>query len=141
MKSNIRIFIKDFRIKNWLEKVVEKLERLEKLKPEQISIVIVGDRRIQTLNQKYRRKNEVTDVLSFAQTDIDEKYKLIKDYYLGEIFINFRQAERQAENIKDEILSLLVHGYLHLKGYTHDNDKGMTEIKKLTEKIVLKIIK
>ena len=141
MKSNIRIFIKDFRIKNWLEKVVEKLERLEKLKPEQISIVIVGDRRIQTLNQKYRRKNEVTDVLSFAQTDIDEKYKLIKDYYLGEIFINFRQAERQAENIKDEILSLLVHGYLHLKGYTHDNDKDMTKMKKLTEKIVLKIIK
>jgi len=141
MKSNIRIFIKDFRIKNWLEKVVEKLEKLERLKPEQISIVIVGDQGIKTLNQKYRKKNEVTDVLSFVQSDIEAKYRLTNDQYLGEIFIDFRQAERQAENIKDEILSLLVHGYLHLKGYTHDNDKDMTKMKKLTEKIVLKIIK
>ena len=141
MKSNIRIFIKDFRIKNWLEKVVEKLEKLERLKPEQISIVIVGDQGIKTLNQKYRKKNEVTDVLSFVQSDIEAKYRLTNDQYLGEIFIDFRQAERQAENIKDEILNLLVHGYLHLKGYTHDNDKDMTKMKKLTEKIVLKIIK
>ena len=67
--------------------------------------------------------------------------KLIKDYYSGEIFINFRQAERQSKNVKEEILNLLVHGYLHLRGYTHDNNKDMLKIKKLTEKIVLKLIK
>jgi probable rRNA maturation factor len=140
MKSNINVLIRKFRFKSWLEKIVEKLEKLENLKSEQISIVIVGDQRIRALNKKYRKKDRVTDVLSFAQNDIDQKYSLVNDNYLGEIFINFRQAERQSKNVKEEILNLLVHGYLHLKGYTHDNDKDMEKIKKLTEKIVLKII-
>ena len=141
MKNNINILIRTFKIKAWFEKAVQRLEKIEKLKAEQISIVIVGDQRIKTLNRKYRKKNKVTDVLSFVQSDIDQKYRLSNDDYLGEIFINFRQAERQAKNIKDEILNLLVHGYLHLRAYTHDNDKDMMKMKKLTEKIVLKIIK
>lgn len=140
MKSNINVLIRKFKFKLWFEKVVEKLEKIENLKPEQISIVIVGDQRIRTLNKKYRKKDQVTDVLSFVQNDIDLKYRLANDSYLGEIFINFRQAERQSKNVKKEILNLLVHGYLHLKGYTHNNDKDMEKIKKITEKIVLKII-
>ena len=141
MKSNINILIRKFKFKTWFEKSIEKFEKIENLKPEQISIVIVGDQRIKTLNKKYRRKNEVTDVLSFVQNDIDKKYRLEKNNYLGEIFINFRQAERQSKNVKEEILNLLVHGYLHLRGHTHDNDKDMLKVKKLTEKIVLKIMK
>jgi probable rRNA maturation factor len=140
MKNNINVLIRKFRFKNWFEKVVEKFERIENLKSEQISIVIVGDQRIRTLNRKYRKKDEVTDVLSFVQGDIDKKYRLVNDNYLGEIFINSRQAERQSKTPKEEILNLLVHGYLHLKGYTHDNDKDLIKIKELTEKIVLKII-
>jgi probable rRNA maturation factor len=141
MKSNINILIRKFKLKSWFEKIVEKFEKIENLKSEQISIVIVGDQRIRTLNKKYRRKDKVTDVLSFVQSDIDKKYRLSNDNYLGEIFINFRQAERQSKNVKEEILNLLVHGYLHLRGYTHDNNKDMLKIKKLTEKIVLKLIK
>jgi probable rRNA maturation factor len=141
MRPNINILIRKFELKVWFEKAIEKFEKIENLKSEQISIVIVGDRRIKTLNKKYRRKDEVTDVLSFVQNDIDKKYRLEKNNYLGEIFINFRQAERQSKNVKEEILNLLVHGYLHLKGYTHNNDKDMLRIKKLTEKIVLKIMK
>ena len=141
MKSNINILIRKFKLKSWFEKIVEKFEKIENLKSEQISIVIVGDQRIRTLNKKYRRKDKVTDVLSFVQSDIDKKYRVSNDNYLGEIFINFRQAERQSKNVKEEILNLLVHGYLHLRGYTHDNNKDMLKIKKLTEKIVLKLIK
>ncbi len=141
MKSNINVLIRKFKLKSWFEKIVEKFEKIENLKSEQISIVIVGDQRIRTLNKKYRRKDKVTDVLSFVQSDIDKKYRVSNDNYLGEIFINFRQAERQSKNVKEEILNLLVHGYLHLRGYTHDNNKDMLKIKKLTEKIVLKLIK
>ncbi len=141
MKENINILIRNFKIETWFEKSVCKLEKLEKLKSGQISIVIIGDQRMKSLNRKYRRINKVTDVLSFVQSDIKQKYRLKNDNYLGEIFINFRQAERQSKNIKNEMLNLLIHGYLHLKGYTHDNNRKMIEMKKLTEKIFLKIIK
>ena len=139
MKDNINILIRKFEIKNWFEKIVQRFEKVEHLKSNQISIVIAGDQRIKTLNKKYRKKDKVTDVLSFAQCDIDQKYQLATNRYLGEIFINFRQAKKQSKNVKDEILNLLVHGYLHLKGYTHDNDENMIRMKKLTEKIILKI--
>lgn len=141
MRNNINILIRKFKFRTWFEKIVEKFEKIENLNSEQISIVIVGDQRIRILNKKYRKKDEITDVLSFAQCDLDPKYKISKDNYLGEIFINFRQAERQSKNIKKEILNLLIHGYLHLKGYTHDNDSDMLKMKKLTERIILKIMK
>lgn len=140
MKENIKILIRNFDIENWFEKVVKELEKVENLKEEQMSIVIVGDQRINNLNREYRQKNEVTDVLSFVQSDIQNQYKLENDFYLGEIFINFRQAERQYEtNIKDEMLNLLVHGYLHLKGYTHNNNQEMERMKKLASKIITKL--
>lgn len=139
MRDNINILIRKFEIKAWFEKNVQKFEKIEHLKPNQISIVIVGDQRIKILNKKYRKKDKVTDVLSFAQGDIDQKYQLPIDKYLGEIFINFKQAKKQSKNVKDEILNLLIHGYLHLKGYTHDNDKDMLKMEKLTKKIILKI--
>ncbi len=139
MRDNINILVRKFEIKDWFEKIVQKFEKIEHLRPNQISIVIVGDQRIKILNKKYRKRNKVTDVLSFAQGDIDQKYRLPADKYLGEIFINFRQTKKQSKNVKDEILNLLIHGYLHLKGYTHDNDKDMLKMKKLTKKIILKI--
>jgi probable rRNA maturation factor len=139
MKSNINILIRSFKLKTWFEKVVQRLEKVEKIKSDQMSVVIVADQRIKTLNRKYRKKNKVTDVLSFVESDINQKYKLSNDSYLGEIFINFRQAERQAKDLKTEMLNLLVHGYLHLRGYTHDNDREMKRIKELTEKIIKKI--
>ncbi len=141
MKENINILIRNFKIETWFEKNVRKLEKLEKLKLGQISIVIVGDQRIKTLNRKYRQINKVTDVLSFVQSDIKQKYRLKDDNYLGEIFINFRQAERQSKDVKEEMLNLLIHGYLHLKGYTHNDNREMIKIKELTKKIFLKIIK
>ena len=139
MKDNVNILIRKFEIETWFEKIVQKFEKVEHLKSNQISIVIVGDQRIKTLNKKYRKKNKVTDVLSFAQCDIDKKYQLPVNEYLGEIFINFRQAKRQSKNVKNEILNLLIHGYLHLKGYTHDNNRDMVKMNRLTEKIILKI--
>ena len=48
MKNNIKILIKSFELEKWFEKVVQKLEKVEKLKSDQISIVIVGDQKIKT---------------------------------------------------------------------------------------------
>ncbi len=139
MKDNISILVKNFKIKTWFERVVYRLEKYGKINSNQISIVIIADRRMRTLNRKYRQQDKSTDVLSFVQADIKQKYKLSGDNYLGEIFINFRQAQRQSKDIKKEMLNLLVHAYLHLRGYTHDNEIDRKKMTALTEKIILKI--
>jgi probable rRNA maturation factor len=77
----------------------------------EISIVIIGEKRMRELNKKYRRINKATDVLTF-------------DY--GEIFICPSKSREK------NLAKLLIHGMLHLAGY-HDN-----EIKE--EKIWQKII-
>lgn len=92
-----------------------------------VSIVFVGEAPIRKLNQKYRKQDRVTDILSFSNL---EGGKLIvpqgEPPYLGEIIICYPQAKRQARelghSVKEEIKILLVHGLLHLLGYEHEGE-------------------
>lgn len=77
-----------------------------------LSFVIVGDRRSQTLNKIYRKKTYIPNVLSFP---LDNKH--------GEIFLNLKQAKREhrarGESYEYFVALLVVHGMLHLKGMQH----------------------
>lgn len=100
--------------------LLEKLLKVYKIKKREVSIAIVGDTRIRSLNNIYRKKDKVTDVLSFEG----------EGDYLGEIIICFNQIKRQAKKanrkVEDELIFILVHGFLHLVGM---NDE--TEINRL----------
>lgn len=104
-----------------------------------ISLVIIGEKRMRNLNKKYRKKDKVTDVLSFCylnNLDWPDKLKIFENY-LGEIFICYSQAEKQAreENlpIKSQLTQLLIHGILHLVGYKHRTKKEREEMRKKEE--------
>lgn len=134
MKENINILIKNFRYKSWLEKIVSRLEILEKLEVNQISVLITGDHLTKKLNKKYRKINKTTDVLSFAERDIKNNFFYNIENYLGEIIINIEQVKRQSKDFKKEILLLFIHGYLHLRGYDHKTVKqGELMNKKINE--------
>lgn len=83
-----------------------------------VSVLFCGDRRMRSLNRRYRRKDRPTDVLSFPSAPP----------LLGDIAISVpyagRQARRRREPVFREIDRLLVHGYLHLLGYDHETDRG-----------------
>ena len=134
----INILIKNFRYRRFIEKIVSKLEQIEKLKNKKISLLITGDKIIKELNKKYRKKNKTTDVLSFAERDIRNNFYFNDNFYLGEIIINIEQAKRQSENFKKEILILLIHGYLHLIGYDHDNLQKEVCMNKQSQRIIKK---
>jgi probable rRNA maturation factor len=66
-------------------------------KPTEISLVIIGEKRIRLLNKKFRGIDRVTDVLSFGNEEVENEFaKFIsppdKIIYLGEIFICYPQA-------------------------------------------------
>jgi probable rRNA maturation factor len=102
--------------------------REEKLPGAEVSVTFVGDENIQTLNRDYRNKDQVTDVLSFALNEGEEEIigADIPDV-MGDIIISADRAKAQAEeyghSFEREICFLAVHGFLHLSGYVHDNEK------------------
>ena len=95
------------------------LELLGKDKAE-LSLVLVGNAEIQRLNAKYRQRNYPTDVLSFAA----EKNLPMETYLLGDVIISIEKAAEQANErrhtLNKEMVTLLIHGVVHLMGYDHE---------------------
>ncbi len=89
------------------------------------SLVFVGDKRSRQLNMLYRQKEYIPNTLSFSL-----------DQSNGEIFINLKEARKQAkkrfESFEFYIALLFVHSCLHLKGMEHSDimDKKMYTILK-----------
>ncbi len=90
----------------------------------EVTVSIVSNETIATLNGQYRNKLEPTDVLSFQMDDpFKEKGEI--PIIIGDIVISMdkvhEQAMRYNHSTLRELLFLTIHGFLHLLGYTHDN--------------------
>lgn len=98
----------------------------------ELSIALVDEDEIATLNERYRGITGPTDVLSFG---CDEPCPTPGDepITLGDVIIAPTVAERQAaelgHSVEYELDVLLVHGVLHLLGYDHvaDDDASVME--------------
>jgi probable rRNA maturation factor len=88
-----------------------------------VTIRIAGSGEVRALNNKYRRKDYATDVLSFPLGE-----KLPGGFYAGDILICWpvakKQARQNAQSVEKELLLLMIHGLLHLQGFDHEKDKG-----------------
>jgi len=78
----------------------------------ELSVVFVGEPQMKKLNKLYRKKDKVTNILSFPLSDME-----------GEIFINMKkiheEAVREEKSIKSHLAYIFIHGLLHLKGHGH----------------------
>ncbi|MEK7064592.1 MAG: rRNA maturation RNase YbeY [Patescibacteria group bacterium] len=90
----------------------------------ELSLMVVGERKIRELEKKYFGEDKVTDVLSFPQM---EGKRIPGDetvLVLGDVVVCYPQAKRQALRfsrlLDDEIEFLVNHGVLHLLGVHHD---------------------
>ena len=104
----------------------------------ELSVVLCNDSFIRQLNRDFRDKDAATDVLSFPLTE----HRLVApaNIMLGDIVISLETARRQADELGGglltEVTSLLVHGVLHLMGYTHDSKQNETEMNKMAIEIL-----
>jgi len=111
--------------KKYLRKVVEKILEEENFKDDfEASLVLVGDKKMRSLNKKYRGSDKATDVLSF-DLNWDAKELKYDKTRQGEIIISLDQVKRQVKKIegnsfRKELSLLLIHGVLHLLGYNHE---------------------
>lgn len=92
--------------------------------PVEVSVAVVGDRKMKKLNKQYRDKEGTTNVLSFPLAE-GESSKLPGGITrLGDIIISYPQVIKEAarsEMLVDERVEELVrHGMLHLLGLHHE---------------------
>ena len=119
---------------SYLDKIIKRTLKMEKVKKAIFTIIFIDDDFMQTLNKKYRNINRTTDVLSFAFEDNNKICYNIRQ--LGQIFISIPKMQEQAKDYghseKRELAFLVVHGLLHLLGYDHT--LGIQEEKEMFEK-------
>ena len=145
----INVIINDFKwfsyIKNpnnYLDRKINKLNSKDKtLKEKNIffTLLLSNDKEIKLLNQKFRKKNKTTDVLSFPfQTKLEfkKKIKKEKEIYLGDIIINLNkiQNKRTKKFFNIEFDRLWIHGLVHLFGYEHKKDEDFKKMQRIEKK-------
>lgn len=120
--------VKKINIRN-LRRYLKRILAYLSISDKDISVVLCDNSFIVSLNQKYFRKNVVTDVIAFPLPD------QIQPDYLGEVVASVEEAAIVAKDLKmswqEELLLYLVHGILHLIGFS---DKDSSQRKKMWEK-------
>jgi probable rRNA maturation factor len=109
------------RIKQTVEKVVAKNDMTG---PVEVSIAVVGDRKMRELSKKYKGEDKTRNILSFSQTE-GIAFETPKDVLrLGDIVLSFPQvindAVRDEMLVDDKVDELVEHGLMHLLGLHHE---------------------
>jgi probable rRNA maturation factor len=135
------IGIPNFYINRKLKKIDKSLNIFKK-NNFKFTILLSGDDEIKKLNNKFRKKNKTTDVLSFPFYEKKvlktlQKKKKIK-IYLGDIIINLNKMIPKITN-KDFLFNfdkIWIHGLAHLLGHRHKLDRDFFMMKKLENKLI-----
>jgi probable rRNA maturation factor len=86
---------------------------------DELSVLLVGDRRIRALNRRWRGKDRATDVLSFPLSDPAGIGPVLGDVVMS-VETAARRARADGRPIARELERYLAHGILHLLGYDHE---------------------
>lgn len=126
------IILKDYKID--ISKMLEIMLNLKELKKSKIfksdinrigfDIAFCLDETIKEINKTYRNKDTATDVITFSLFADDANSVIVrKKADLGQIIVSLETAKKQSKEnhntLRQEVLTLICHGILHLLGFDH----------------------
>jgi len=121
--------------KNYIKKRLKKFSKIPNFqrKKQEFSILLTNNKKMKSLNSKFRKKNRSTDVLSFPAKDFTN------NIYIGDIAVCYEIINKRSKtsNFFLEFDKMWVHGYFHLIGYDHKKLKDFKNMAK-KENLVLK---
>jgi probable rRNA maturation factor len=104
----------------------------------QLSLLFDDDDAIKSLNRQFRGIDKATNVLSFPGSDLlpgDEAENVLGDIAFALQTIK-NEADLEGKPFDHHLSHLMIHGFLHLYGYDHQND----EEAELMEKFEIKAL-
>lgn len=110
-------------------------ELLDQDKAFNVNVALSNDEEVHKLNKEFRNMDKPTNVLSFANIDDETFWQELsdtKEAELGDIILAFdtlvREATEKGISVYAHFCHLLVHGFLHILGFDHQEDKEAEEM-------------
>jgi probable rRNA maturation factor len=107
----------------------------------ELAIVLTDDSTIRSLNRDWRGKDTPTNVLSFPAAPPGKGRSA--SLYIGDIVIAHETTKREAaaegKPFSHHLAHLTVHGFLHLLGHDHDNDRDANRMERLERRILARL--
>ncbi|MDA9654880.1 rRNA maturation RNase YbeY [Pelagibacteraceae bacterium] len=122
---------------------VRNIFKITGLRKKGLSVNLSDDFNIRKVNLKWKGLDTATNVLSFPN---EEKFNNCETnmVYLGDIILAYETIEKERKikkiDLRKHLAHILVHGILHLKGYTHKSDRD-TKLMQNEEIRILKNLK
>jgi probable rRNA maturation factor len=123
-----------------LERAATAALRRRDVQDAELSVALLGDDAIRTMNRDHLGHDRPTDVLSFALWDPPEPV-------VGDVYVGYHQAGRQARDLgvrlDEELVRLVVHGTLHVTGLDHPEEgaqRAASPMYRLQEELVRELV-
>ena len=110
----------------WLEFVLDQLDR----QSSEVSVRIVGEEGIASLNAQYRGLENATNVLSFPADISVEEVEILGDIVICSQVVKL-ESDLYGRVFADRYAHMLIHGLLHLLGYDHLEEGARTRMEQL----------
>ncbi len=121
--------------KLFIHRIVDLLLNEFELSISYLLINFVPSNLIIQINHEFLNHNHSTDIITF---NYSKKKKIID----SEIYISSEEAENNAKKYEvtfsEEILRLVIHGFLHLIGYDDTSSDEKREMKRIENKLFVK---
>ena len=124
-------------LKKWISEVISKKKR----KTGNITFIFCSDNFLLNINKQYLNHDTFTDIITF-----DYSEENIKQAISGDVFISIDRVRENAvmysKSFENELHRVIIHGILHLLGYTDKTKiakEGMTKQENSCLKILEKL--
>ena len=105
-----------------------------------VNIRIVGKDEGTEINKRFKKKNAPTNVLAFVGDPEKENHLGVEAPSLGDIVICYPIVEMESEqlekSVENHFIHIVIHGFLHLMGYDHQNDQEEYEMNELANEVL-----
>ena len=122
----------------YLQKIVKNIFITKNIKDAELSYIFCDDEFLSKLKLEFFNKNHFTDVIAFRLNSYEEKR------IEGEIYISLPRAKENAkiylEPYEKEVARLIIHGSLHLLGYSDETKTQKQIMTKLENDFLDKMI-
>jgi probable rRNA maturation factor len=129
--------------KRRIRKITENLLTYLRLPDRDISILFVDNGRIQKMNLQFFGKDKPTNVISFSYIEDGENAgsPQFACEMIGDIVISLERTREEAESMNvpfyERLFALIIHGLLHVLGFTHEEGGNESRRMRYREKKLL----